>query len=138
MLRCLGLPRFRGVSPTRNSNRAVGIAAVKLSLFLFGVWRVVNLSASLVTNFRTMVMFPQAAAICDLRHFRIVGSPSHIVIETHEQILADPLFSQVCGRLDQEGCCQEADPGDYIDSINARSASGLRIMVQRFFNSMMP
>jgi hypothetical protein len=26
----------------------------------------------------------------------------------------------------------------YIDSINARSASGLRIMVQRFFNSMMP
>ena len=24
------------------------------------------------------------------------------------------------------------------DSINARSASGLRIMVQRFFNSMMP
>ena len=68
------------------------------------------------------------------RHF----SPSRIVIETHEQILADPLFSQVCGRLDQEGCCQEADPGDYIDSINARSASGLRIMVQRFFNSMMP
>lgn len=29
-------------------------------------------------------------------------------------------------------------PGDYIDSINARSSSGLRIMVQRFFNSMMP
>ena len=26
----------------------------------------------------------------------------------------------------------------YIDSIKARSASGLRIMVQRFFNSMMP
>ena len=28
------------------------------------------------------------------------------------------------------GYCQEVDPGDYIDSINARSASGLRIMVQ--------
>jgi hypothetical protein len=44
-------------------------------------------------------------------------------------------FPQVCGRSE---CCQGADPGDYIDSINARSASGLRIMVQRFFNSMMP
>ena len=32
----------------------------------------------------------------------------------------------------------EDEPTRYIDSINAHSASGLRIMVQRFFNSIMP
>ena len=54
------------------------------------------------------------AAICDL-HTTSEGycrvQQSLIVIEIHEQILADPLFPQVCGRSDQEGCYQEADRG---------------------------
>ena len=31
--------RFAGVSSTRNRDGTAGVAAVKLSLFLFGVWR---------------------------------------------------------------------------------------------------
>jgi hypothetical protein len=42
-----GLPRFTDVSSTRDVTGPCGIAAVKLSLFLFGVWRAVNLSALL-------------------------------------------------------------------------------------------
>jgi hypothetical protein len=43
MLRRLGFPRFKGVSSTRNSNRAVGIAAIRSSGLIpgdgIGSWR---------------------------------------------------------------------------------------------------